>query len=236
MEQIKQSKGDSKRFWKLLDRMEQKKDDAIFKQGISNQRWVSHFKSIFQDSNKSQEFPKNTKEKGELDREITDEEMKLAAYILRNGKSPGFDSISNEMLQCFLEVRPDILRRIFNSILDNPRIIEKWSISMINPLHKSGSKMDPDNYRGISLLSCFSKFFSSILNLRLTQYAIDKNIFSRSQLGFMAGCRTVDALFILNNLIEYYCKRNSRYIYGCFVDFKKCLILFPGIRYKWEVL
>ena len=125
MEQIKQSKGDSKRFWKLLDRMEQKKDDAIFKQGISNQRWVSHFKSIFQDSNNSQEFPKNTKEKGELDREITDEEMKLAAYILRNGKAPGFDSISNEMLQCFLEVRSDILRRIFNSILDNPRIIEK---------------------------------------------------------------------------------------------------------------
>ncbi len=132
--------------------------------------------------------------------------MKLAAYILRNGRAPGFDSVSNEMLQCLLEVRPDILRKIFNSILNNPRIIEKWSISMINPLHKSGSKMDPDNYRGISLLSCFSKFFSSVLNLRLTKYALDRGIFSGSQLGFMAGCRTADALFILNNLIEYYCK------------------------------
>ena len=113
------------------------------------------------------------------------------------------------MLQCFLQIRPDILKRIFNSILSNPRIIEKWSISMINPLHKSGSKMDPDNYRGISLLSCFSKFFSSILNLRLTQYCIDRKIFSGSQLGFMTGCRTADALFILNNLIDYYCKRST---------------------------
>ena len=227
MDQMKQSKGDSKKFWRLLDKMEKKKDDTVFRQGISNHRWVSHFKSIFQDSNKSHPFPENTRERGELDKEITDEEIKLASYILRNGKAPGFDSISNEMLQCFLQIRPDILKRIFNSILSNPRIIEKWSVSMINPLHKSGSKMDPDNYRGISLLSCFSKFFSSVLNLRLTQYAIDKKIFSRSQLGFMTGCRTADALFILNNLIDYYCKRKKRYIYGCFVDFKKAFDTIP---------
>ena len=187
----------------------------------------SHFKSIFQDSNNSHPFPENTKARGELDRGITDEEIKIASYILRNGKAPGFDSISNEMLQCFLQVRPDILKKIFNSILSNPCIIEKWSISMINPLHKSGSKMDPDNYRGISLISCFSKFFSSILNLRLTQYAMDRKIFSRSQLGFMAGCRTADALFILNNLIDYYCKRKKQYIYGCFVDFKKAFDTIP---------
>ena len=125
MDQMKQSKGDSKKFWRLLDKMEQKKDDTVFRQGISNHRWVSHFKSIFQDSNKSHPFPENTRERGELDKEITDEEIKLASYILRNGKAPGFDSISNEMLQCFLQIRPDILKRIFNSILGNPRIIEK---------------------------------------------------------------------------------------------------------------
>ena len=87
--------------------------------------------------------------------------------------------------------------------------------------------MNPDNYRGISLLSCFSKYFSAVLNLRLTQFAIDNNIFSKSQLGFMSGCRTADALFILNNLIDYYCKRNNRYIYSCFVDFKKAFDSIP---------
>ena len=98
MEQINQSKNDSKKFWKLLDKMEQKKDDTVFKQGISNHRWVSHFQSIFRDPEKNVSLPMNTRENGELDREITDGEMKLAAYILRNGKAPGFDSISNEML------------------------------------------------------------------------------------------------------------------------------------------
>ena len=172
-------------------------------------------------------MPQNTSDTGVLDREISDEEIKIAEYILRNGKSPGFDSISNEMLQCLLEARPDILRKIFNSILKSPKTIEKWSISMINPLHKSGSKMDPDNYRGISLISCFSKFFSAILNIRLTQFALDRGIFSKSQLGFLAGCRTADALLILGNLIEFYCKRNSKYIFGCFVDFKKAFDSIP---------
>jgi len=47
MEKIKQSKKNSKIFWKLLDKMEKKTNDTALKQGISNQRWVSHFKSIF---------------------------------------------------------------------------------------------------------------------------------------------------------------------------------------------
>ena len=104
MEQMNQTKGDSKRFWGLSGRMEQKKDDNIFKQGISNQRWVSHFQSIFRDPENNKPLPKNTREFGELDQEISEEEIKIASYILRNGKAPGFDSISNEMLQCFLEV------------------------------------------------------------------------------------------------------------------------------------
>ena len=227
MEQLKQSKTDSKKFWKLLDKFEKRKNDSVFKQGINDQSWLSHFKSIFQKTQEDQPLPKNTAEHGELDYEISLEELKLGAYVLRLGKSSGFDSISNEMLLCLLEVRPEIIKMLFNSILKHPRAIDKWSISMINPLHKSGSKMDPDNYRGISLLSCFSKFFCSIINLRITNFAIEKNIFSSSQLGFLAGCRTADAHLILHNLIESYCKKKRQHIFSCFVDFKKAFDSIP---------
>ena len=98
---------------------------------------------------------------------------------------------------------------------------------MISPLHKSGSKSDPDNYRGISLLSCFSKFFTSILNQRLTKFAIENKIFSNAQLGFLAGCKTSDGLLILHNIVDYYCKTKSQYVYGCFVDFKKAFDSIP---------
>ena len=70
-------------------------------------------------------------------------------------------------------------------------------------------------------------FFEIFLNMRLTEYALHTNIFSKSQLGFLAGCRTADALLILNNLVEYYCKKKSQFMYGCFVDFKKAFDSVP---------
>ena len=102
------SKKDGKKFWTLLDKIERKQDDTIFKQGISGQRWTSHFKAIFQGPKGNPPLPKNTAERGILDYEITDEEINLCAYILRNGKATGYDSISNEMLSCLLKERPEI--------------------------------------------------------------------------------------------------------------------------------
>ena len=229
---MKQSKNDSKKFWKLLDRFEKKSSDIAFKKGIKDQRWVSHFNSIFNSPKGDNPLPKNTKETGELDNDISLEEHKIGAYDLSLGKSPGYDSISNEMLLCLLESNPDVVKTLFNSILHNPRAIEKWSISMINPLHKSGSKMDPDNYRGISLLSCFSKYFSAILNIRLTKFAIDKNIISKSQLGFLEGSRTSDAHSILNNLIDYYCKLEVSTYSAVSSTSKKPLIVYPKISFS----
>ena len=90
------SKKNSKLFWKLLEKMERKPNETITKQGISDQRWVSHFKSVFH-ARDSASLPVNPSATGVLDREISDEEIQIAAYILQNGKSAGFDNISNEI-------------------------------------------------------------------------------------------------------------------------------------------
>ena len=116
---------------------------------------------------------------------------------------------------------------LFNSILRNPAIIHRRNTSMISPIHKKGSKSNPDNYRGISLLSSFSKFFCAILNQRLLNYVTKKKILSEGQLGFVSGNRTSDALFILHNLIEYYCHKNKKYLFGCFVDISKAFDKIP---------
>ena len=96
---------------------------------------------------------------------------------------------------------------------------------MISPIHKNGFKSNPDNYRGISLLSCFSN--CAILNQRLLNYETKKKILSEGQLGFVSGNRTSDAIFILHNLIDYYCHKNKKYLFGCFVDFSKTFDTIP---------
>ena len=40
---------------------------------------------------------------------------------------------------------------------------EIWALGQIIPIYKKkGSKKDPGNYRGITLLSCLGKFFNII--------------------------------------------------------------------------
>ena len=221
------SKKDGKKFWKLLGRLDRKNDDTIFKEGISSQRWTSHFKAIWQGPHPNLPLPLNTAEQGPLDYEITPKEIEFGAYILRNGKAVGYDRISNEMLSCLLGEQPAIFKNLFNALLKNPSTIQKWHISKTNEIHKGGSKMDTDNYRGIYLMSCFGSLFLSILNKRITNFVVDNNILSKSQLGFSAGSRTSDALLILHNLIDYYCKKRNQYIFGCFVDFQKAFDSVP---------
>ena len=131
------------------------------------------------------------------------------------------------MISCLLEAKPDIIVNLFNNILRNLVIIHRWNTSMISPIHKKCSKSNPDNYIGISLLSSFSKFFCAILNERLLNYGTKKQILSEGQLGFVSRNRSSDALFILHNLIDYYCHKNKKYLFGCFVDFSKAFDTIP---------
>ena len=96
-------------------------------------------------------MPKNTVKNGHLDFTFTKEEIELATYVLRRGKSPGLDNISYEMISCLFNTKPEIIVKLFNQILKNPANIEKWNTSMIFFIHKSGDKSNPDNYRGISI-------------------------------------------------------------------------------------
>ena len=82
-------------------------------------------------------------------------------------------------------------------------------------------KEDPNNYRGISVMSNIGKLFFTILNNRLTKFTIEKNLLSESQLGFIQGNRTSDPHIILHNLIQKYCQRKKGKLYACFVDFSK---------------
>ena len=46
IQKMKWSKKEGKTFWKLLDKLDKKKeDDHIFNEGISGERWTSHFDS-----------------------------------------------------------------------------------------------------------------------------------------------------------------------------------------------
>ena len=130
------------------------------------------------------------------------------------------------MISSTLAIYPQVFLSLFNHILKGGGGISSWNMSILVPIFKNGSPDDPSNYRGISLLSCLSKFFYTILNNRLLHFVTENKILAPNQLGFLPGNRTSDA-HILHNLINQYCHKNGKYLYGCFVDFSKAFASIP---------
>ena len=88
------------------------------------------------------------------------------------------------------------------------------------PIHKKGDLDDPNNYRGITLLSCFAKLFTSILNERLKTWSGDTGNTSDAQFGFKSNHSTVDTVFSLKYLIDRHLMAKKK-LYCAFVDLKK---------------
>ena len=96
-----------------------------------------------------------------------------------------------------------------------------WYQSVIRPIYTNkGDIDDTNNYRGISLLSCFGKPFTSCLNRRLTIFIEQKNIVQAEQAGFKSDFSTIDHVFVLKSLADMYLNKRQR-LYCCFVDYKK---------------
>ncbi|CAB4025220.1 RNA-directed DNA polymerase from mobile element jockey-like, partial [Paramuricea clavata] len=99
---------------------------------------------------------------------------------------------------------------------------DQWCEGLITPIFKSGDKNDTNNYRGICVTSCLSKFFCIILNERLNGYAQENDLVHPSQIGFQSGHRTADHIFTLKTLFDKHMSTNRNdKVYACFVDFKK---------------
>ena len=220
------SKNNSKKFWKLLEKLNPTKHDKDFTNKIPELSWINHFKKTLIGT-RTPQYPNNCMDEGPLDHDITFEELKEASYILKPGKASGIDGISNDMIYCVFLYKPSILLKLFNLALKHNGDTPDWYTAILAPIHKKGTRTDPTNYRGISLICCLNKFFAAILNNRLVAYTKEKNILSDEQLGFVKGNRTSDAHLILHNLIQEYCHKQGKFIYSCLVDFKKAFDSIP---------
>ena len=144
--------------------------------------------------------------------------LEIMGALAKLKKSGGSDQIINEFLKHSRHELAPYYTRIFNLILESGHMPDDWCSSVIQPIYKNkGDPSDPNNYRGISLLSCFGKLFTSCLNRRLTIFIENNNIVQVEQAGFKSDFSTIDHLFVVTDL--YLGKRKR--LYWCFVDCKK---------------
>ena len=82
------------------------------------------------------------------------------------------------------------------------------------PLHKRGKTEDPDNYRGMSLISGLWKYLThNYYKQKTDEFILEQ------QAGFRAGNPTGDQMFVLYFIVRrILCGKRS---FACFVGFQK---------------
>ena len=144
---------------------------------------------------------------------------------LSNNKSSGNDLILNEYLKASNHDLKVIITNLFNLVLASGKVPHSWSLGTISPIYKGKRDVNGvDNYRGITILSCFGKLFTSILNDRIYSFLDKNNLLGWEQGGYRKYCGTSDQVFTLHCLIDVYLKRKKRLL-CTFIDYKKAFDL-----------
>ena len=164
---------------------------------------------------------------------ITESELIIAMKKTKNNKASGEDGIASEFYKFTDGILNQPLIALFNYIMESGQFPDEWSTGLINPIHKTNDKSNPENYRKITLLNSLSKIFESILNNRLVYYYECLNLNDPLQNGYKTESHTVDNAFILNGIAEKY-RSQKRPVFVCFVDFKSAFdkVNRQGLLYK----
>jgi hypothetical protein len=144
------------------------------------------------------------------------------------------DGLFNEIFKHGGDQVAQHLCKLYQRVFESEDFPEDWARGLIFPLFKGGAaefKLDPNKYRGITLLSIVGKTYTIVLNQRLSDWAEANNGLFDEQAGFRRARSTVDQLFILLESIK---SRRTEATYCAFLDVAKAYdrVWRNGLWYK----
>lgn len=148
----------------------------------------------------------------------TREELCKAITQMKNGKAPGVDQITADMLKLDTACSTDILYPLVEKVWREEIFPEEWKEGIIVKLPKKGDPTKCGNWRGISLLSIVNKIFYKVILNRIMK-VLDKDI-RNEQSGFRAGRSCADNINVLRIIIEQSAEFQSP-LYLLFIDYEK---------------
>lgn len=170
-------------------------------------------------------------DQGDLDHPIDADEVFRAIRKLKCGKSPGEDGLLTDILKTAADaVNNSKLRGrntvvegltlLFNYVLSKEIWPARWSTGIIFPLYKHESRLEPSNYRPITLLSVVGKLFGRIINERLLAWSERTGMICDEQGGFRPMRGAPDQIFLLREILTSRKERNLP-TYTTFIDARK---------------
>ena len=171
-----------------------------------------------------------------LNEPFSEAEVKKIINKLKNNKATGPDLILNEFLKHTGDKLCTVFTKLFNIVLVTGIVPDAWTKGLIVPIYKKkGDLADPNNCRGISLLSYVGKVFTSLISSRMSEFLEYFENIGAEQAGFRKGFSTTDHIFVFYSLIQLYTKFKKKTLYCCFVDYKKAFDTVPRVL-LWQKL
>lgn len=141
-------------------------------------------------------------------------------------KPCGPDLITNAFLQKYAVWMSKYLYVIYRRSLDTSLIPDDWRMAKVIPVHKSGSKLDVNNYRPVSLTCGSSKLFEHIIYKAIILHLENNNLLYGRQHGFRSGLSTITQLAEITHDIATAINNRSQ-IDAIFLDFSKAFDVVP---------
>ena len=165
-------------------------------------------------------------------REPLREEVEWAIKNLKDGKAPGWDGLTAEMIKLSGEEGIDVYHHLCKKIWHTGKWPLDWKRAVFIPLPKKGNLKECINYRTISLISHASKILLKILQKRMER-KVEEEV-SATQAGFRRKSDTRVQLFNLKLIIQK-CREFNVDLYVCFIDYSKA---FDCVSHSklWETL
>ena len=117
-------------------------------------------------------------------------------------KSHGFYSFPTFILKYACDYIKAILTDIFNLSMETGNYPSKLKMAKVIPIFKADDELGPNNYRPISLLSCFNRIFEKLMQKRMKLFIDKEGILCSSQYGFRHKHSTEYAILDIVNKIQ----------------------------------
>ena len=185
----------------------------LFEEEAIQERWCEYVGELFDDQRG--DIPKFDQLEGP---EILVKEVENAIKSMKNGKAPGDDGVTSEMLQALDQLGVTRVTELCNKIYDTGHIPEDLKKSTFLPIPKKSKAVNCSDYRTISLMSHVTKILLKVI-LQRNKTKIDVEI-SETQSGFRKGRGTREGIFNLRTINERYLEKEKD-VYICFIDYEK---------------
>ena len=137
---------------------------------------------------------------------------------LSNGKCPGPDGITNELLKMLPTQLKECTHMLLVILWATGYTPTNWKSSDTVLLYKKNNATDPKNYRPIGLANTLYKLWTRFMTCILYEYAEKYNILSSAQAGFRKFQNTSRQLQMLTMMLED-AKITEQDIYLMLIDF-----------------